>query len=142
MSDDWIELRPEPLDVARVMAFVASPAAGGIDVFLGTTREETHGDGGRLVALDYEAYGPMALKQMGDLAAGARKRWPIVRLVMLHRTGRVGLAEPSVIIAVSTPHRGDAFDACRWLIDALKADVPIWKKEAWQDGTGTWVHPS
>jgi molybdopterin synthase catalytic subunit len=65
----------------------------------------------------------------------------ILNLALLHRTGRVPPAEPSVVIAVSTPHRAEAFDACRWLIDTLKAEVAIWKKEAWADGTGTWVDP-
>ena len=141
MSDDWIELSGDAIEAGPVVAFVSTPAAGGIDVFLGTTRAERHADGRQLAALDYEAYAPMALKRMRELAAEARQRWPVVRLAMLHRTGRVGLAEPSVIIAVSTPHRADAFAACRWLIDALKADVPIWKKEVWDDGAGTWVHP-
>jgi molybdopterin synthase catalytic subunit len=71
----------------------------------------------------------------------ARDRWPIARLALLHRTGRVGLGEPSVIIAVATPHRAESFEACRWLIDTLKAEVPIWKKEVWGDGSGSWVHP-
>jgi molybdopterin synthase catalytic subunit len=83
----------------------------------------------------------MALKRMKELAAEARKQWPIVRLAMLHRTGRVALAEPSVIIAVATPHRAESFATCRWLIDALKKDVPIWKREIWADREGDWVHP-
>ena len=141
MSDDWIELSAEAIEAGPAVEFVSTPSAGGIDVFLGTTRAERRADGRQLVALDYEAYAPMALKRMRELAAEAQRRWPVVRLAMLHRTGRVGLAEPSVIIAVSTPHRADAFEACRWLIDALKADVPIWKQEVWDDGAGTWVNP-
>jgi molybdopterin synthase catalytic subunit len=141
MPDDWIELCPDALDVPRAIAFVQVPAAGGVDVFLGTTRAETHADGRPLVALDYEAYPKMALKRLGELAAEARRRWPVCRLAVLHRTGRVPVAEPSVAIAVSTPHRAESFEACRWLIDALKVDVPIWKREIWADGAGTWVHP-
>jgi molybdopterin synthase catalytic subunit len=142
-SDDWIELEAGPLDAARAIAFVASPAAGGVDVFLGCTRAESRAADGRpLVALDYEAYGTMALKEMRGLAAAARARWPVVRLAVLHRTGRVGLAEPSVVIAVATPHRAEAFEACRWLIDELKARVPIWKREVWDDGSGSWVDPT
>jgi molybdopterin synthase catalytic subunit len=142
MPDDWIELRADPLDAAKAVAFVQVSAAGGIDVFLGTTRAETHADGRPLVALDYEAYPEMALKRLGELAAEARRRWPVCRLALLHRTGRVPVADPSVVIAVSTPHRAESFDACRWLIDALKVDVPIWKQEVWADGAGTWVHPT
>jgi molybdopterin synthase catalytic subunit len=117
------------------------PAAGGIAVFLGTTRAEGNPQRQNLVALEYEAYPEMAAQQLRDLARQARLRWPIIRLALLHRTGRVGLAEPSVVIAISTPHRAEAFDACEWLIDALKKDVAIWKKEIWTDGTGTWVEP-
>ena len=114
-------------------------AAGGIDVFIGTTRAETHADGRELVALDYEAYPEMALSQMRDLARRARARWPVVRLALLHRVGRVAVGQPSVVVAVACPHRAEAFEACRWLIDTLKAEVPIWKKEVWADGSGTWV---
>ena len=92
-----------------------------------------------LVALDYEAYADMAAAQLRDLAGRARARWPVERLALLHRTGRVGLAAPSVLVAVSTPHRGEAFEACRWLIDTLKAEAAIWKKEVWADGSSSWV---
>ena len=139
--DDLIRISPEPLDVAAAVAFVSAPAAGGIDVFLGTTRGERHADGRELVALDYEAYLEMATQQLHALAKLARDRWPIEKLAILHRVGRVAIAQPSVLIAVATAHRGESFDACRFLIDRLKADAAIWKKEVWSDGTGTWVHP-
>lgn len=137
-SDDIIRLTPDPITTSAIDHVHASPA-GGIATFLGTTRDEVHPDGRRLVALDYEAYAEMAERQMRELVAAARQRWPIVRCVMLHRVGRVHLAEPSVLIAVSTPHRGEAFDACRWLIDELKKSVSIWKKEVWNDGATSWV---
>ena len=141
---DWCELFSSPLDGGRAIAFVSHVEAGGVAVFLGTTRAEGRsGDGQALSALDYEAYGEMATKQLRELAGRARQRWPmILKVALLHRTGRVGLGEPSVLIAVSTPHRGEAFEACRWLIDTLKAEVAIWKKEIWQDGAGTWVDPA
>lgn len=139
MQDRWVEILDVAIDVAGVLRFVADPRAGGVDVFLGTTRAETSADGRQLLALDYEAYPEMALARMRDLAAGAAARWPVVKLALLHRVGRVGLAEPSVVIAVATPHRGDAFEACRWLIDTLKAEVPVWKKEVWADGSTSWV---
>ena len=142
MSADWIDILATPLDVAAAVRFVSDGAAGGIDVFLGTTRSERSGEGRELVALDYEAYCEMALQQMNQLAAQARAKWPVRKIALLHRIGRVAIAEPSVIVAVSTPHRGDAFEACRWLIDLLKKDVAIWKQEIWSDGAGTWVHPS
>ena len=138
---DWVEISLKPLDAAKAIEFVADPAAGGIDVFLGTTRSEQDRDGHNLVALDYEAYGEMALKQMNELAARTREKWPVTKLALLHRVGRVELAKPSVVIAVSTPHRADAFEACRFLIDTLKKEVAIWKKEVWSDGSSTWVDP-
>ena len=141
MMHDWVQLHAEPIELAPVLQFVSDPQVGGIAVFLGTTRAESEASGRELVALDYEAYPEMALDEMRKLARTVRQRWPVTRLAVLHRTGRVPLGQPSVIIAVSTPHRAEAFEACRWLIDTLKAQVPIWKKEVWSDGTGSWVHP-
>jgi molybdopterin synthase catalytic subunit len=133
---DWLELMQSPLSVAEATAFVTDPSAGGIDIFLGTTRAD-----GDLVALDYQAYESMARKQLGDLAAGARKQWPVIRLAILHRLGRVPIGEASVLIAISTPHRAEAFACCRWIIDQLKKEVTIWKQEIWAEGEATWVHP-
>ena len=138
MNDNWIELSTEPLDAGSAANHVTNAQAGGIAVFLGTTRAETNAAGQPLIALDYEAYGEMARAQLEDLARRARLSWPILKLALLHRVGRVLVGEPSVVIAVSTPHRAEAFDACRWLIDTLKAEAAIWKKEIWEDGTGTW----
>jgi len=140
-SPDLILLSPAPLDCSAAVAFVTDPAAGAIDVFLGTTRAERNTAGQELTALDYEAYVDMATNQMRDLATRARAKWPICRLTLLHRTGRVAVGEPSVVIAVSTPHRADSFAACKFLIDTLKVEVTIWKKELWHDGGATWVHP-
>jgi molybdopterin synthase catalytic subunit len=138
MNEDWIILSAEPLDAGAAATFVADARAGGIALFLGTTRAEVNPQRRPLVALDYEAYTEMAQAQLHDLARRARDRWPVLKLALMHRIGRVPLGEPSVMIAVSTPHRAEAFDACRWLIDTLKAEVAIWKKEIWEDGTGTW----
>ena len=141
MNDDWIEILPTSLPTAKVIDFVSTPSAGGIALFLGTTRAEKNPQGQDLQALDYEAYLEMALPQLETLAAAARSQWPIARQVILHRTGRVPLAEPSVLIAVASPHRHEAFSAARFIIDAIKADVAIWKKEIWSDGSATWVQP-
>jgi molybdopterin synthase catalytic subunit/RimJ/RimL family protein N-acetyltransferase len=140
-GEDCIGLMSVDLSVATAVKLVTDARAGGIDVFLGTTRAETSAEGRELIALDYEAYEQMAAEQLRDLARRAQEQWPIVKLALLHRTGRVAVGEPSVIIAVSTPHRADSFAACKWLIDTLKKDVAIWKKEVWADGSGTWVHP-
>lgn len=134
-----IELTANPIDAADVLRRVASPLAGAVVVFLGTTREITLGR--RTASLDYEAFGEMAAAKMAELEAEARRRWPIVECAIVHRLGRLELGEASVAIAVSTPHRRDAFEAGQWLIDALKQVVPIWKKENWADGTSEWVHP-
>ena len=99
--------------------------AGAVCTFLGTVRDLT-GDR-KTVALRYEAYGEMALKKLAELESEARSRWPIVELALVHRTGDLGPGEVSVVVAVSTPHRHQAFEACRWLIDTLKEVVPIWK---------------
>ena len=83
----------------------------------------------------------MAEKKMAELEHEARRRWPIIELALVHRVGDLDLGDVSVIIAVSCPHRGQAFEACRWLIDTLKEVVPIWKQETWDDGEQEWVHP-
>ena len=137
---DWISLQATPIDTIAAIRFVTDAEAGGIDLFLGTTRAERHTDGRELLALDYEAYAEMAIDQMKKLAAAVRQQWPVIKLAIVHRTGRVGIGEPSVAIAVACAHRAEAFAACHWLIDALKVDVPIWKKEIWTAGAGTWVH--
>ncbi len=138
---DLISITATPLDTAAAIAHVNHPDAGGVAVFLGTTRSETHADGRTLVALDYEAYADMATSQLKTLAHTARHRFYALRVAIIHRIGHVPIGEPSVVIAVSTPHRAEAFEACRWLIDTLKADAAIWKKEIWADGSASWVHP-
>jgi molybdopterin synthase catalytic subunit len=134
-----IEITDDPIDHAALTDRVRSPLAGAVCSFLGTVREMT-GDR-RTASLDYEAYPAMALKTLADLEAQARVRWPILEVAIVHRLGHLGLGEISVAVAVSCPHRHQAFDACRWLIDTLKEVVPIWKKEVWADGSEEWVHP-
>jgi len=143
MIHDTLYISREPLNAAYCIGLVTDGAAGGVAVFIGTTRAEATPDSKRqLIALDYQAYTEMADRQLRDIAKQAREQWPIVRLVIAHRIGRVPLSHPSVIIAVSTPHRSDAFAACRWIIDTLKSSAAIWKKEVWSDGTTTWVEPT
>jgi molybdopterin converting factor subunit 1 len=141
-DDDWLGITSEPIPVAKAIQFVTNPTAGGIAIFLGTTRTETDSSGRTLLALDYEAYEEMAIRQLRDLAQKSRQQWPITKLALLHRVGRVAAGEPSVLVAVSTPHRAEAFAACRWLIDSVKATATIWKKEIWSDGEGKWVDSS
>lgn len=134
-----IEITETPIDHAAVTERVRSNLAGAVCSFLGTVREMT-GDR-RTSALEYESYPAMAEKTMNDLEAEARRRWPLIDLAMVHRVGHLDLGEISVAVAVSCPHRKQAFEACQWLIDTLKAVVPIWKKEIWADGDEEWVHP-
>lgn len=134
-----IALTQQPIDTAEILARVNSPQAGAVVLFLGTVREMT-GDR-RTLALDYECYPEMAEKKLAELEAEARRRWPLIECVLVHRLGHMELGDASVAVAVSTPHRQDAFEAGKWLIDTLKEVVPIWKQENWSDGSKEWVHP-
>ena len=131
-----VQIIDKKINVGELMGSVIVPEAGGIDIFLGTTRN--HSKGKKVVRLEYEAYVPMALKLMSEIESEIRKRWNIHKISMIHRTGVVPVMEPSVAIAVSASHRKEAFEACRYAIDELKKRVPIWKKEIFEDGE-TWV---
>ncbi len=134
-----IQLQTEPLDYFAITELVRRPDCGAVVAFLGTVRDLT-GDR-RTIALDYEAYSAMAEKKMAEIEADTRRRWPVGDIALVHRLGHLEIADISVAVAVSCPHRNDAFDACRHAIDRLKELVPIWKKENWADGTTEWVHP-
>jgi len=136
-----LEITDRPIDVAAVLASVEAPGAGAVNAFVGTVRNQA---GGRIVRqLYFEAYVPMALRQLQHLEKEARIRWPMLQGVAIsHRIGTLTIGEVAVAIAVSTPHRPEAFAACQFLIDTLKQTVPIWKRETYADGT-EWVaaHP-
>jgi molybdopterin synthase catalytic subunit len=134
-----ISLTQEPIDYTALTESVRSPMAGAVVLFLGTVREMT-GDR-RTVALDYEGYPEMARDRMHAIADDACSRWPVVAAAVVHRLGHMELGDISVAVAVSCPHRKDAFEAGRFLIDRLKEEVPIWKQENWADGSKEWVHP-
>ena len=134
-----IQLNHEPIDSNQVLASVQSPHAGAVVLFLGTTREFTAGR--QTESLDYESYGEMAASKLQELEEQARQQWALTEVTIAHRLGHLEIGEASVAIAVSAPHRKDAFTAGQWLIDTLKEIVPIWKKENWADGTSEWVHP-
>ena len=132
-------LTREPIDHAALTEQVRSAHCGAVVTFLGTVRDLT---GERVtVALDYEAYPGMAEKRLAEIEADTRARWPVGDIALVHRLGRLDIGEVSVAVAVSCPHRADAFAACRHAIDRLKELVPIWKREHWADGTTEWVHP-
>lgn len=134
-----IRLTHDVIDYHALTEQVRRHDCGAVVTFLGTVREMTAGRA--TAALDYEAYPGMAEKKMAEVERETRARWPVGGMMVVHRLGRLELGEVSVAVAVSCPHRAQAFDACRYAIDRLKELVPIWKKENWADGTTEWVHP-
>jgi len=129
---DEILIVSEPITPLSVLQRTKCPQDGAAVVFEGVVRDNTRGR--RTLYLDYEAYEPMALKQMQALASQARAQFGVSRISIIHRVGRLQIGETSVQIVVASAHRAAAFDACRWIIDALKKTVPIWKKEYFEDG--------
>jgi molybdopterin synthase catalytic subunit len=134
-----IQLTRDAIDHTALTEKVRRSDCGGVVTFLGTVRDLT----GDLVtvALDYEAYPAMAEKKLAEIEKDTRERWPVGDMMMVHRLGHLEVGEISVVVAVSCPHRAEAFEACSYAIDRLKELVPIWKKENWADGTTEWVHP-
>ena len=126
------EIVDHAIDEQAVAAAVSDPGAGGICTFSGVVRDNSRGK--RVLYLEYEAYPEMAIKQMQQIAAEMKAKWAITRVAMVHRTGRLEIGEASVCLAVSSPHRAEAFEACRYAIDRLKQTVPVWKKEVWEGG--------
>ena len=135
-----VQLTREAIDYHALTESVRTPQCGAVVMFLGTVRDLT---GEHVtVFLDYEAYPGMAEKKLAEIEAGIRGRWPVGEVALVHRLGRLGVGEVSVAVAVSCPHRAEAFEACRFAIDTIKELVPIWKKENAPDGSGEWVHQS
>jgi len=130
--EDIYELVREPIRTAEIVAHLKAPEDGAVVVFDGIVRN--HSGGRATLYLDYEAYEPMALGKMREIGAEIRRKFPIHRIALVHRLGRLEIGETSVFIAISSPHRRAAFDACRLAIDTLKRTVPIWKKEYFADG--------
>lgn len=125
-----------PIDVGALVAKVASPRAGGIATFLGVVRDNSLGR--KVRYLLYEAYPPMAVKEMERVEAELRERWEVEAVAITHRIGRLEIGEASVAIAVSSAHRREAIEACHFAIDRLKQTVPVWKKEYWEGGE-VWI---
>jgi len=134
-----IRLTHEAIDHAALTESVRRPNCGAVVTFLGTVRDLT---GEQVtVALDYEAYPGMAEKKLTEIEADTRGRWPVGEMAIVHRLGRLDVGEVSVAVAVSCPHRAEAFAACKHAIDRLKELVPIWKREHGPVGSTQWVHP-
>lgn len=133
-------LTREPIDYPALAESVRTPHCGAVVVFLGTVRDLTGEQ--TTVFLDYEAYEPMAEKKLQEIDSALREKWTIGATALVHRLGRLAVGEVSVAVAVSCPHRAEAFAACQFAVDTLKELVPIWKRENAPDGTGEWVHQS
>lgn len=132
-----IALTTDPIDLASAYKYLQADGAGAIDLFLGVVRDNTQERS--VDRLEYEAYGRMAISEIQKIVDEAHRRWPILKCVVVHRTGLLLIGEMAVLIGVSTPHRADSFEACRYIIDTIKQTVPIWKKEIFTDGE-IWVN--
>jgi len=134
-DDDWVGLTAESIPVGRAVAWAERPHCGAVVLFTGTVRDHADGRPG-VSELEYEAYEEEVVPRLSAIAAEARRRWDgLGRIAILHRVGTMSVGETSVLIAVSAPHRAEAFDAARFCIDTLKTTVPIWKRETWEGGT-------
>ena len=135
-----IRLSQDKIQVEDVIQSVTSDGAGAIDVFIGTVRNQTKNK--KVIRLEFEAYESMAIKELEMIRDRAQAKWPILKIAIVHATGLLQIGDIPVVIAVATPHRNDAFEACKFVIDELKKTVPIWKKEFYEDGE-VWVsaHP-
>jgi len=132
------EVRQTPLSVDDALAAVQHPGAGAVTFFVGVVRD--HADGKPVKRLDYEAHDTLAVAEMRRVLEGVVGEHPDVRLAVQHRTGQLAIGDAAVVIAASSPHRGDAFSACRKAIDRIKETVPIWKHEWAPDGSANWVN--
>ncbi|MEC5423628.1 molybdenum cofactor biosynthesis protein MoaE [Virgibacillus sp. C22-A2] len=133
-TDYWITNKP--IEITEVVAKVTRPEAGAVNTFIGTVREFTKGK--RTLHLEYQAYVAMAEKKLAQIGEEIDQKWDGARTAIAHRIGRLEISDIAVVIAVSTPHRNDAFEASRYAIERIKEIVPIWKKEHWEDGT-LWI---
>jgi molybdopterin synthase catalytic subunit len=127
----------EPLAVGEIISGAFRPDCGAVATFIGTTREDESA-GAKVEYLEYEAYRPMADRKLEEIGREIEERWEVREVRIVHRVGRVGLGEPSVVIVVAAPRRGPAFEASRHAIERIKELVPIWKREVWSDGY-VWV---
>lgn len=133
---DFVDVVEEKLKVEDITNKVSSETCGAISMFVGTTRDNF--DGKRVVRLDYEAYMPMAKRKMLEVCTAIREKWDVHNIAIIHRIGVVPVREASIVIAVSSAHRKESLEAVHYAIDTVKATVPIWKKEVYEDDSSTW----
>ncbi len=138
-AEDSFGITLAPLSIQEIYTAADDPANGAVVLMSGMVRNQT--DGQAVMALEYQAYQPMALQIFYQIAEDIRERWTDVnRVAIYHRIGRLQIGEISVLVAVGCPHRSEAFAACNYAIDALKHNAPVWKKEYWKDGSSNWVN--
>lgn len=133
----FVRVGADPIEVAPVLDLVADPAAGASCLFVGTVRD--HGEAGAVTGITYEAWEELATERLTQIAGEVFDGWPVRRVALVHRHGALEVGEASVVVAVSSAHRAEAFDAARHAIERLKHDVPIWKRETLASGEGRWV---
>ena len=133
------KITSDEIELGDVIRAVEAGDAGAIVHFLGVVRNNT--EGREVSYLEYEAYPPMAEKKMAEIAQEIHEKWGLDRVAMIHRVGRLEIGEVSVAVAVASPHRKEAFEACHYVMNRLKQIVPIWKREVWADGEEEWVKP-
>ncbi len=136
VNHNMVSITPHPIDVPPILASVQTPHSGGIDCFIGTVRNHSHGR--RVKALEYSAYVEMGEKLMTEIEEEMRKKWFLHNVLLVHRIGMLQVGDVAVVTAVSASHRAETFEACRYAIDRIKAVVPIWKKEFFEEGQ-VWV---
>ena len=136
MTGDVYRIQREPIDVGAVLRLLDNPGAGGQALFLGVVRDEF--EGRKSCGLTYDAYEPLAEREMARVGDELHAEWSLIRVVIVHRIGDLAVGEASVLVACAAAHRGAAMEACRAGIDRLKVRVPIWKQEHWEDGEDAW----
>lgn len=132
---DYVEITLDRISIDFAVNYVGSPEAGAVSTFSGTTRNNFEGKA--VTKLEYEAYTPMALKEMKKICDKMRNKWPLIHIAIIHRIGEVPIGESSVVLAASSAHRTESLEAVHWAIDELKATVPVWKKEFYADGSAS-----
>lgn len=131
-----IQLQQDPIDIHRILEVTGTDSDGAVVSFIGRPRNSSRGKA--VLYLEYEVYGEMARKELKNLAEEAAVKWSLSTCAVIHRYGRVDIGQPSILIAASSPHRDEAFQAVRHIIDTVKKKVPIWKKEYYSDGS-SWM---
>ncbi|QDU64099.1 Molybdopterin synthase catalytic subunit [Planctomycetes bacterium Pan216] len=134
-----IKLTKDTIDYHQLVEEARGNAFGAVVLFLGTVREMS--EGRRVDALDYDAYPPMAEKELRGVVDEARQRWPLGEVSVIHRYGHLDLGDIAVAVVTASAHRAEAFAGAQWIMETIKERVPIWKRENWSDGSARWVHP-